>query len=202
MTRDNLLFALIGLLAGFISGYFVHEVVSARQPPRFAGPPAGPAAAASPSSGQPGAAGPAMEEVARLRQHVAENPDDADAILALANLNYDIGSWPQAEELYSRYLELRPRDPNILTDLGTTYRNQGRFDEALARFEEAQAIDETHWQSLYNQVVVYAFDLGRLEVAREHLERLERLQPDNPDVERLAQEVERRATGAPAEAAS
>jgi hypothetical protein len=36
MTRDNLLYGTIGVLAGFISGYFVHEVMQVRQPPPLA----------------------------------------------------------------------------------------------------------------------------------------------------------------------
>ena len=36
MTRDNLLYATIGILAGFISGYFTHEVMALRQPPPLA----------------------------------------------------------------------------------------------------------------------------------------------------------------------
>jgi tetratricopeptide (TPR) repeat protein len=197
MTKDNALYIMIGLLAGFISGYFVHEVVAARQPPRLGNPSA--MAGAGPTAAAPGAATPPagapMEEIARLRQHVDENPEDADAILVLANLNYDIRAWETAAELYSRYLELRPEEPDVLTDLGTTLRNQGRFEEALLRFDRAQALDESHWQSLYNQVVVYAFDLEQMERARELLVRLQSLQPANPEVDRLAQEVERRAEG-------
>ena len=197
MTKDHALFTLIGLLAGFISGYFVHEVVAARQAPRFVGPPGGAAPAAA---GAPMQTGPApMEEIARLQQYVAQNPDDADAVLVLGNLNYDIRNWSRAAELYARFLELRPADPNVLTDLGTALRNQGRFEEALERFDRAQAIDAGHWQSLYNQIVVYAFDLGQMDRATELLERLQGLQPENPDVDRLEEEVERRLR-APAEA--
>lgn len=198
MTKDNLLFTLIGLLTGFISGYFVHEVMAARQAPRFVGAPNG--AVGAPTAGPSAPAGPAMEDIRRLQQHVAENPDDADAVLTLANLNYDIRSWDRAAELYARYLELRPEDPDVLTDLGTTLRNQGKFEEALVRFDRAQAIDSSHWQSLYNQVVIYAFDLGEMERADELLSRLESLQPGNPEVERLAAEIERRRQ-APVEAA-
>ena len=33
---DNLLFTTIGILTGFISGYFTHEVMAVRQPPSLA----------------------------------------------------------------------------------------------------------------------------------------------------------------------
>lgn len=191
MTRDNALYILIGLLAGFISGYFVHEVVVARQAPR-AGPNPNVGQPPVPSTTAPPGGAP-TGEIERLRRVVQQNPEDAEALLRLANLNYDIGGWERAQELYDRYLEIRPASPNVLTDLGTTYRNMGRFDEALERFRSAREMDPQHWQSLYNQIVVLAFDLGRMDQANELLEELRRLQPGNPDVERLATEVERRA---------
>lgn len=212
-TRDNLLYTTIGVLAGFISGYFVHEVVALRQPPPLAllqaaqaaaaGSPHGPGGAvplppgtgaAQPAMGAGG--GPAMEDITRLREQVERNPEDADAILQLANLNYDIANWQRAQELYTRYLELRPPHPDVLTDLGVALRGSGNFSAALARFEEAQKLQDGHWQSLYNQVVVLAFDMNDFARARQVLGRLQTLQPNNAEVERLAREVAQRGGAA------
>jgi tetratricopeptide (TPR) repeat protein len=215
MTRDNLLYATIGILAGFISGYFVHEVVAVRQPPPLAvlqaaqaavaqgapgaGAPAGGAAPGAPEGAAPaseGAPGPAMAEILRLKEQVEKNPNDAEAILTLANLNYDIRNWARARELYERYLKLRPAKPDVLTDLGVALRGLKLYPEALARFEEAQRLQDGHWQSMYNEVVVLAFDLKDMPRAQELLARLRRLQPDNPEVTRLADEVARRGGSA------
>jgi hypothetical protein len=59
VNKDNLLFATIGLLLGFISGYLLHEVMMARQPlRRLAGEAAavtpGPTAADGAGSAEPG----------------------------------------------------------------------------------------------------------------------------------------------------
>jgi tetratricopeptide (TPR) repeat protein len=217
MTRDNLLFVTIGVLAGFISGYFTHEVMAVRQPPPLAvlqaaqaaamgnphqgdaaaaGGGAAPAAAGAEPAGAAGAAGPAMADIQRLREQVEKNPNDADAILTLANLNYDIRNWERSRELYERYLQLRPPHPDVLTDLGVSLRGLRRFPEALARFEEAQRLQDGHWQSLYNSVVVLAFDLGDVPKAKQLLGRLRQLQPDNPEVARLVDEVAKRGGSA------
>jgi tetratricopeptide (TPR) repeat protein len=209
MTRDNLLFVTIGVLAGFISGYFVHEVMAARQPPPLAvlqaaqaaavgNPHAGPggAADAAPAAEAAGTGGPAMADIQRLRAQVEKNPNDADAVLALANLNYDIRNWARSRELYEHYLQLRPADPGVLTDLGVSLRGLGQFQDAMARFEEAQKLESGHWQSLYNEVVVLAFDLKDVPKAQEVLRRLRQLQPDNPEVRRLSEEVARRGGSA------
>jgi tetratricopeptide (TPR) repeat protein len=218
MTRDNLLYATIGILAGFISGYFAHEVMAARQPPPLAvlqaaqaaamggsnphaegavpGAGAGEGGDAAPAAGAGGQGGPAMADIQRLKQHVEENPNDAEAILTLANLNYDIRNWARARELYERFLQLKPADPGVLTDLGVSLRGLREFDAAMARFEEAQRLQDGHWQSLYNEVVILAFDKKDMPKAQQVLRRLQQLQPGNPEVARLADEVARRGGSA------
>jgi len=218
MTRDNLLYVTIGVLAGFISGYFTHEVMAVRQPPPLAvleaaqaaalagahadgatgtgeagGVPPGDPRGTGGAVGAGGPGAPPMEAVLRLRKQVEENPDDAEAVLKLANLNYDIRSWDRARELYEHYLTLQPAHPDILTDLGVCLRGLKRFPEAMARFEEAQRLQDGHWQSLYNEVVVLAFDLKDMPKAQQVLARLRQLQPENPEVSKLAEEVARRS---------
>ena len=67
MTRDNLLYITIGVLAGFISGYFTHEVMATRQPPPLAVLQAAQAAAmGNPHEG--GAPGAGIARVRPLRR--------------------------------------------------------------------------------------------------------------------------------------
>ena len=145
MNKDNFLFALIGLLVGFISGYLLHEVMAARQPARAL---PGQAMAAPPGTSAPGGqaeqppaasqqAGPSMEQVQQLADYVEKNPNDAEAALQLAHLNFDIQNWGRARDLYQRYLELRPENPDVLTDLGVTYRNLQDHERALQLFRRA-----------------------------------------------------------------
>jgi Tfp pilus assembly protein PilF len=157
------------------------------------GPAASTGTGADPAAAGPG---PAMADIQRLKAQVEQNPNDADAILALANLNYDIRNWARAKELYERYLKLRPAQPDVLTDLGVSLRGLGQFQDAMARFEEAQRLQAGHWQSLYNEVVVLAFDLKDMPRANAVLGKLRALQPDNPEVTRLADEVAKRGGSA------
>lgn len=136
-----------------------------------------------------------MEQVQRLRRYVEENPEDSSALRVLANMNYDIQNWSRAAELYERLLELEPGDHDVMTDLGITYRNLARPTEALGQFRQVQAEDPGNWHSRYNEVLVLAFDLKDFDRAGTVLEELLALQPDNPDVGKLAAEV-RRLSGA------
>lgn len=227
MTKDNLIFAVFGILIGFVSGFLMQDAMSARQPPRLtpelraqiampgedpaAGRQAdnrvsdvapgmgGDTAASAPGvpGGVPGGAGqPGMEQIQQLRAYVEQNPNDAEAVLQLANLNFDIRNWMRAEELYRQYLKLRPEDANVMTDLGISYRESRKFDEALAQFDQAQKLAPDHWQSYYNEVVVLAFDLKRFDDADRVLSELQRLQPGNPDVARLAEAVSKQRSAA------
>jgi predicted Zn-dependent protease len=218
VNRDNLLFATIGILVGFIAGYLMHEVMATRQPPRLTSemraqivvPPggeqgggpapegdagAGPAAGASPAAAGGGPA-PAMQAIQELKAYVDKNPKDAKAVRQLADLNFDIRNWQRAQELYRHYLELKPNDPDVLTDLGISYRETKEYDQALRHFQEAQKAAPDHWQAYYNQVVVLAFDLKKLDEANQVLAKLQQMQPGNPDVEKLAGAVAKQRSAA------
>jgi tetratricopeptide (TPR) repeat protein len=224
LNKDNLLYTLVGILIGFVSAYLLFDAVARRQPPRLtpelraqiamegenpAQPAGGEAAAEAPTDARaadtsnpgmggaaPGGGGPAMAEIQQLRDYVAKNPDDADAVLRLANLNFDIRNWGRAQELYGHYLKLRPGNPDVLTDLGISYRETQQFEQALEQFRQARKLAPGHWQSYYNEVVVLAFDLKRLDEAGPLLQQLQRMQPDNPEVAKLADAVARQRSAA------
>lgn len=202
-----MLFILVGVLIGFVAGYFAFERIGSRQPPRLV-------QGSAPMAGQPGVAQPAAggrpggqadgpirapfleQQAAALERQLEAEPNDSAAALQLGNLYFDLQNWQGAVHAYGRYLELAPGDPDVLSDLGVSLQRLGRADEALAMFDRAQEIAPDHWQSRYNEVVVLAFQLQRWDDARQVLGELQRLQPDNPDVARLAEAVEERRNAA------
>jgi len=195
VNRDNVLFVIVGLLIGFITGYLVHEIMASRQPPRLVhgqgqAAPAAPAPAA-PATSPDGGLDAKRAEIQQIETHLTSHPEDAQALLHLANLSYDVRDWRECVDAYDRYLKLRPEDPDILTDLGTCYRGIGDPKKALGLFDRAETLDPRHWQSRYNKVVVLAFDLKDYAAAERVLDELRALQPNNPDVQRLADEVAR-----------
>jgi tetratricopeptide (TPR) repeat protein len=157
------------------------------------------AAGAAVAAVDPAAAGanggtPPMAEIQKLREYVEKNPNDLEAVRKLADLNFDIQNWQRAQELYTHYLELKPKDTDVMTDLGITYRGLRQFDKALDMFHQAKKLDPNHWQSDYNEVVVLAFDLKKTAQANVVLTELRKMQPANPDVAKLAEAVARQPT--------
>jgi tetratricopeptide (TPR) repeat protein len=131
-----------------------------------------------------------------LARYVALRPDDSEALLQLANIHFDGKEWAQAQELYTRYLTANPAKADVLSDLGITYRETGQFDRAVELFHQAQELAPDNWQALYNEVVVLAFNQKKYDTAREVLVKLRKLQPNNPDVSRLATEVDKQSKAA------
>jgi hypothetical protein len=222
--KDNILFLMGGLLIGFVVAYLMFEAMASRQPPRLTpalraqivagdegnggapggAPMGGGEAQAAATAGAAGAADPAaaganggtppMAEIQKLREYVEKNPNDLEAVRKLADLNFDIQNWQRAQELYTHYLELKPKDTDVMTDLGITYRGLRQFDKALDMFHQAKKLDPNHWQSDYNEVVVLAFDLKKTAQANVVLTELRKMQPANPDVAKLAEAVARQST--------
>jgi tetratricopeptide (TPR) repeat protein len=221
VNKDNLLFALFGLLLGFVTGWLMFENVALRQPPRLSqdqlaavmaggavpGPGSAPPAAGAPP-GMPGAA-PATPQIDtskldELQSRLQQSPDDPDLILAVANESFDIASkagkapfvWQQARDRYLQYLSLKDANPDVLSDLGVTYRELGQYEDALKTFEQAEKLAPDHWQSKYNQVIVLAFDLKQYEKAESILDDLRKAHPDNTDIRQLAEAVARQRSAA------
>jgi TolA-binding protein len=207
LNKDNLLYVLVGILIGFVSGYLLFEAMALRQPPRFAAgqvppgaaPPAGGMGQGGPGgpAGNPAAGGgPAMAEIQQLRARVEQNPNDAEAVIQLAYMNFQIQDWLRAQQLFEQYLKLQPDDPNATTDLGISYLQTNQFEKAVEVFRQARRIAPDHWQAYFNEVIGLASS-GRMDEAAQVMAQLQKMQPDNPDVQRLGAELERRRTAPP-----
>lgn len=184
MNRDNALMSalstLMGVVVGFVVAYPVFEAMSTRQPPLRRPQQAATAAEAGPAgpAGREAGGGPAAEEVRRLREAVENNPNDADAILALANLNLSIQDLVRARDLLGRYVELRPGDPQALRTLANLHFETQQFAEARARYEEYLGIAPADADVLTDLGTTYR-NLGEPRRALELFRRAREMRPDD-----------------------
>jgi len=134
MTRDNLLFAIIGVLFGFIVGFLFASTMNQRY---------GPGAPVAASSGQlpadhppvgPNAGAPAQgnmqAEVTAQLEKAKSDPKNFEAQVKAAELYYQIQRYDPAIEFLLKANQLKPDDYQTLVALGLVNLDAGHYDVA------------------------------------------------------------------------
>lgn len=129
-------------------------------------------------------------ELKRLEAIVEKTPDDAHALVNLANLLYDAKRYEDSIAWYRKAHEKDSRNINVSTDLGTALWYTGRADEAIAQFEKSLSIEPTHPQTLYNMGIVKLHGKNDAPGALAAWEKLIQTNPDNPMAVELKPRVE------------
>jgi tetratricopeptide (TPR) repeat protein len=109
-----------------------------------------------------------------LRPYLALAPDDAAALLMLADVATPMGFFEEAERLLRQALELAPDFPETRQRLASVLLHQNRVGESIAMLDEILRRDPDHRAS----AVTRAATLGQIgdyeEAARAYREQLER----------------------------
>lgn len=213
MKKETLITALVFLGIGFLAGYVYKaqssgSVAGAAVPAPAAAPMAQPASAASTSEtsttglppGHPPIGDPATRHTLELQ--AAQNPQDPQAALRVADYLYDQQLFDQAIPWYQKSLELDSKNVNARTDMGTCYFNLGRPNDALREFKQSLAINPKHEPTLYNLVVVNLEGKHDLKAASQAWDELHLLNPKYPNLDQLKQKLDQAQASAPAGAGS
>ena len=193
MTRDNIVFTGFGFLLGLVIGGMVigpklaqSKLAGAQQPAAAEAPAAAAApAVASATGGSP--MGAVFQQINNLKQEIERDPNNATALAQLGTMYMDAGKFPQAIEYFERALKIR-EDPQLRTDLGICYRNNGDAAKSLAQFRQVVQSYPDQWQALFNEVIILA-ETRRMDEAHVELSKLQKLRPGDADVEKLAQSL-------------
>ena len=141
MTKENILFVIIGLLGGFMVGFFFANsvnqsagVVTAVQPgvqQTGAGLPSGhPAVPGAPGGG-------AIPEVQAAIDKARQNPTDFEAQMKAAELYYQIQRFDGAIEFLKKANELQPENYEVMVNLGNSYFDANRYEDAEKAYTKA-----------------------------------------------------------------
>ncbi len=140
MTKENTLFAIIGVLLGFIIGFMFANSVNRREeahahPPHTATVTQTPVTQTSTLQGEHPAAvadeaGGMMPDVQAKIDRAKSEPDNFQAQLEAAELYYRIGRFDRAIELLLRANQLRPENYEIVLNIGNANFEAKRFAEA------------------------------------------------------------------------
>lgn len=125
-----------------------------------------------------------------LEDQAAARPDDARPRLELANFLYDHKQFEQAIPWYQKALEIDPKNVNARTDLGTSYFSLGRSEEATREYRKSLEVDPNHQPTLYNMILVNVEGTHDVAEARQAWEKLNRLNPNYPGLDKLKQSLD------------
>jgi len=158
MNKESLVFGISGLIIGFLIGIMVGGKTMGSGGQQTSEP-------VNPHQSAVGA-GNLHARIAELEKIVAGDPKNTQAWVSLGNDYFDVHNPKKSIEAYTKALELKPDDPNVLTDQGVMFRALGFYDKALKNFERAYKVNPDHLQSLYNMGIVYLEDLKQPSKAR------------------------------------
>jgi len=191
MKREPMVFAVAGMIFGFVLGYMAaglgHAPASESRPrlPAEAAARSGPAAAASPAD---------ADEVRTLESLAARDKQNVQARVELGHLLMEHAQYEAAARWYREALGLRPADNDVRVDLGASLLNLGRAPDALAEFDQALKNDPGHKQALYNKGLAL-LRTGRGPEAAVVWDGLLKRYPGDPQLQGLKDQVERLRAG-------
>jgi Flp pilus assembly protein TadD len=184
MKRETIIFTACGFLLGLTLGSFVIGPKIAQS--KLAGAPvvaepAAPEAQPTATAGSPMAG--VMQQLATLKAAIAKNPNDADALAQLGDMYMQAAKFPQAAEYLERAVAIRD-DAALRMDLGICYKQSNQPEKAVAEFQRSASMAPDQWQPLFNEAIVL-LDLRRMDEARAVAAKLQKMRPDDPEVQKL-----------------
>jgi predicted Zn-dependent protease len=194
MTRDNLLFGIIGVLLGFIIGFMLHGVMSEREAARATSGVA--QQGQSLPSNHPPIGGDSsdgsqqtMMQVQEAMKQAREQPNNFDAQFTAAKLEYQIGRYDQAIEYLLAANKVRPDDFEVLGWLGMVNMDANRLEPA-EKWYRAALVKQPNNESVLDGLCNVLITAGKAKPAEEMINKLAKASPDNPDLAQFRNRLE------------
>jgi len=185
MTRENLLFSIIGLLLGFIVGFIFASTMNQRYGPAAATtmagsqnlppdhPPVAPNAGANPQGMQ--------AEVAAFLEKARKEPKNFEAQLKAAELYYQIQRYDPAIEFLLKANQLRPDDYQTVVNLGMVNLDAGHY-EVAEKWYRAALLKKADDTAVLAGLCAATLGKGDAKAARDAIAQLERVDPNSQDL--------------------
>lgn len=201
MTRDNLLFAIIGVLFGFIVGFLFAATMNQRYGPSAPlaqtssqlpadHPPAGA------SSSAPNAGGMQAEVTAQIEKARSE-PKNFDAQVKAAELFYQIQRYDPAIEFLLKANQLKPDDYQTVLALGLVNLDAGHY-EVSEKWYRAAVLKKGDDVSALAGLAAATLGKGDAKAAEQAIANLEKADPTSEDLPRFKERLASlKSTGQP-----
>jgi tetratricopeptide (TPR) repeat protein len=197
MTRDNLLFAIIGILFGFIVGFIFASTLNQRQAaPMTAArtqnlPPDHPTVGDS----APATGGQMQAAVATALEKARNEPKNFEAQLKAAELYYQIQRYDQAIEYLLKANQLQPDDYETVANLGMVNMDAGHY-EAAERWYKAALVKKPDDVRVLDGLCAVLLQEGKAKEAENTIAKLAKADPNNQDLKQFRDKLSKLKSGA------
>src|SRR6185295_9946211 len=186
MSRENILFAIIGLLLGFIVGFMFASSMAqknAMQPAAAGALPADHPPVGGQGQGQPNAPNPqAMQAQVQATIEKARNePQNFDAQMQTADLYYQIQLYDQAIEYLLKANSLKPTDYKTVVLLGMVNLDAQHYDQAEKWYRAALKMKSDDVMVLAG-LAATTLQKGDAKAAADAIAQLEKVDPNSEDL--------------------
>lgn len=183
MSRENLLFAIIGILLGFIVGFMFASSMSQKMAmPQMAGtqqqmpadhPPLGAQDTRDPQA--------VRADVSAQLEKARNEPDNFDAQMKAAQLYYQIQMYDQAIEFLIKANRIKPSDYDTIRTLAVVNLDAGHYDTAVKWYQTAMEMKSDDVMVLAG--LTHATLLkGDAKAAEDAIAKLEKVDPNAEDL--------------------
>ena len=188
MTRDNLLFAIIGVLFGFIVGFLFASTMSQRSAP---GAPTALSSGQLPAdhpaiganSGAPNPGNMQAEVTAQLEK-ARNEPKNFEAQVKAAELYYQIQRYDPAIEFLLKANQLKPDDYQTVVALGLVNLDAGHYDVA-EKWYRAALLKKSDDVATLAGMAAATLGKGDAKAAEQAIANLEKVDPTSEDLPRF-----------------
>ncbi|HVS20627.1 MAG TPA: tetratricopeptide repeat protein [Pyrinomonadaceae bacterium] len=186
MSKDNLLFAVIGLLLGFIIGFMMAGFINQREASsRLTGstqqaqalPPNHPQVGSDPN-GDPQQV---FQQVQAAMKEAREQPNNFDAQVTAAKLEYQVQRFDQAIEYLLKANQLRSDNFDVLAMLGVANMDATHYD-AAEKWYKAALVKKPDDIPVLDGLCAVLLSKGDAKAAEQAINNLAKIDPTNQDL--------------------
>lgn len=184
MSRENILFAIIGILLGFIVGFMFASSMSQRTPQQATAASQGMPADHPPVGGsQAQAQDPqaVREQVTASLEKARSEPNNFEAQVKAAELYYQIQRYDQAIEFLLKANQLKPTDYRTVVILGMVNLDAGHYDTAEKWYRAAMKMKSDDVMVLAG-LAAATLEKGDAKAAEDAIAQLEKVDPSSQDL--------------------
>jgi tetratricopeptide (TPR) repeat protein len=183
MSRENLLFAIIGILLGFIIGFMFASSMAQKTAMQQTASSAQGLPADHPPVGGQNAPDPQKmrEEVAASLEKARNEPKNFDAQVKAAELYYQIQRYDQAIEFLLKANQIQPTDYKTVAILGMVNLDAGHYDQAEKWYRAAMKMKSDDTMVLAG-LAAATLEKGDAKAAEDAIAQLEKVDPNSQDL--------------------